>query len=701
MKPLISIIVPIYNVEKYLRECLDSIVNQTYTNLEIILVNDGSTDSCGAICDEYALKDKRIKVIHKENAGLGAAYNTGLDLASGDYIGFVESDDFIELNMYEQLCERAVKSGVDIVLGGFFFTAEKSNRPYQALIHTIPSDVIFSIEDYPQLLTLHTSLWSKLYKRAVFKNIRVPEFKNSGYYCDFPYWVELVCTAKTMTRINSYLYHYRTDNPNASSTNLRSDSKLLTIIPSIEKAKQTIKQYKKYKLLKEAVYFNSIVTSFRFFANIDPKYKQEFFKGMKNFLEDLRNDKDMEFVYFIQNGWLGQYQFDFVKAVLDDDYKRALELAFIAFTNASSRIQNQLSYRIGYMLVHQIKTFKDVLKSPYLLYKNFREFKKYKKRQGAAKLPNLSQYPDYDKALKIKNHLSYKIGQAVVKYMKMWYFAAPLFLPFKIASIYKNHKKSKSLDANDINKQIINQLNRIENEVLNLKTNIQAAIVHQKSFTSLQGYFQGKKVAIIGTGPSASLYDKPMENTIHIGLNRAFLLPNVKLDFLFINDAMYPDSDALLRRFIINNPDCKVFLGLLPDRFLQSQIHFRHSPNIFSYHNVSAYIMEHIGHNVWAYNLAYEPIADYGNVAFSALQFCCYVDFHQIFLVGIDCSQGHFYNRSDGFILEHNIQTWKKVRNIISKFYPHTQIISINPVGLKGLFKDIYTTKLKKENNEN
>ena len=120
ISPKVSIIVPIYNVEKYLRQCLDSIVNQTLKDIEIILVDDGSTDSCPSICDEYASKDKRIIVIHKENAGLGAAYNTGLDIAKGDYIGFVESDDFIELNMYEELYERAVQTGVDLVKCNFY-----------------------------------------------------------------------------------------------------------------------------------------------------------------------------------------------------------------------------------------------------------------------------------------------------------------------------------------------------------------------------------------------------------------------------------------------------------------------------------------------------------------------------------------------------------------------------------------------------
>ena len=98
MKDLISVIVPVYNVEKYLNKCLDSIISQTYTNLEIILIDDGSTDNCGKICDEYASKDKRIKVIHKENAGVSSARNYGIQCATGDWIMFVDSDDWIEFD---------------------------------------------------------------------------------------------------------------------------------------------------------------------------------------------------------------------------------------------------------------------------------------------------------------------------------------------------------------------------------------------------------------------------------------------------------------------------------------------------------------------------------------------------------------------------------------------------------------------------
>ena len=106
---MISVIVPIYNVEKYLIKCIESIINQTYKDLEIILVDDGSTDSSGKICDEFATKDNRIKVIHKKNGGLSSARNIGLDICKGNYISFIDSDDYIELDMYEKMIKIIVK----------------------------------------------------------------------------------------------------------------------------------------------------------------------------------------------------------------------------------------------------------------------------------------------------------------------------------------------------------------------------------------------------------------------------------------------------------------------------------------------------------------------------------------------------------------------------------------------------------------
>lgn len=126
MKPKVSIIVPIYNVEKYLNQCVDSLLMQTLEDIEIILIDDGSPDKSGEFADSYAQKDKRIKVIHQENAGLGPARNSGMDIATGEYIGFVDSDDWVKPEMYERLYNEAVRTHADIVVSGHCeFSGEK------------------------------------------------------------------------------------------------------------------------------------------------------------------------------------------------------------------------------------------------------------------------------------------------------------------------------------------------------------------------------------------------------------------------------------------------------------------------------------------------------------------------------------------------------------------------------------------------
>ena len=126
-RPIISIIVPVYNVESYLERCIESILNQSFKEFELILVNDGSTDSCKDICNEYKTKDKRIKVIHKENGGLSSARNAGLDIARGKYIGFVDSDDFINKDMYKTLFNTIQDNNSDMIICDYYKVNEENN----------------------------------------------------------------------------------------------------------------------------------------------------------------------------------------------------------------------------------------------------------------------------------------------------------------------------------------------------------------------------------------------------------------------------------------------------------------------------------------------------------------------------------------------------------------------------------------------
>lgn len=168
--PLISIIVPVYKVEKYLRRCLDSIAAQTYINLEVILVDDGSPDGCGKICDEYAAKDARFRVIHQKNGGLSAARNTGLDACMGNYVMFIDSDDYIAANMCEVLYKNAVQNDAQIVVCGFTFVFE-GNKP---AIPVCPPQTVMSGKDAtiqcmgPSSNLYSVAVWNKLYKRRLF-----------------------------------------------------------------------------------------------------------------------------------------------------------------------------------------------------------------------------------------------------------------------------------------------------------------------------------------------------------------------------------------------------------------------------------------------------------------------------------------------------------------------------------------------------
>ena len=175
-KNLISIIVPIYNVEKYLKRCIDSIINQTYKKLEIILVDDGSKDNSGKICDKYAKKDIRIKVIHKKNEGVSEARNVGLKVSTGEYIGFVDADDYIEPNMYEEMSDNLKENNADIVICDYNTNdREKQRKTKQEKNHKYTNNIeIISKDEACNKLFFDYScrgfLWNKLYKRDILCN---------------------------------------------------------------------------------------------------------------------------------------------------------------------------------------------------------------------------------------------------------------------------------------------------------------------------------------------------------------------------------------------------------------------------------------------------------------------------------------------------------------------------------------------------
>ena len=200
---LISVIVPVYKVEKYLHKCVDSILAQTYTNLEIILVDDGSPDNCGKICDEYAAKDSRIKVIHQQNGGLSAARNAGLDIATGNYLAFIDSDDYIDNNyiecMAKRLCDGNLVSCVLI----------DENEKGEIIGKKEPSDGCFSpteaLSEMCYERILGTSACGKLIANDIAQNNRFPEGKL--YEDMFTVYKWFAYSEKAIT-VSATSYHY-------------------------------------------------------------------------------------------------------------------------------------------------------------------------------------------------------------------------------------------------------------------------------------------------------------------------------------------------------------------------------------------------------------------------------------------------------------------------------------------------------------
>lgn len=202
MDGLISIIVPVYKVEAYLRRCLDSIVNQTYRNLEIILVDDGSPDNCPAICDEYAAKDSRVKVIHQKNAGVSAARNAGLDAAIGDYIAFVDSDDWIELDTYEVALSKLSNEKLDIVAFGYFCEFSDWSDVHKMVDENDFIDNIMCCEEPP-------NVWRYLYRREIFNELR---FEIGVLYEDILIIPDIFDRVQRFGLVSKHFYHYNQEN---------------------------------------------------------------------------------------------------------------------------------------------------------------------------------------------------------------------------------------------------------------------------------------------------------------------------------------------------------------------------------------------------------------------------------------------------------------------------------------------------------
>ena len=291
---LISIIIPVYKVEKYLEKCIESVLKQTYTNLQIILVDDGSPDNCGKICDEYAKKDSRIEVIHKVNGGLSYARNVGISKAKGRYIGFVDSDDYIKEDMYEILLNLIKEYDADVsicnlydVIDGKEYIRNKENGIQEYSRLDILKEVLLdkNIQNYA---------WNKLYKKELFDEIKYPIGKK---YEDIgtTFYVFEKCNKIVVTSEPEYYYLKRSD----SLVNNVTESTILDyteiIIQRYLYIKQNIKELRKYNNYYLAKTLITAHNDIENLENISEEMQQRYKKLYELVLEIIKsNSKDID-----------------------------------------------------------------------------------------------------------------------------------------------------------------------------------------------------------------------------------------------------------------------------------------------------------------------------------------------------------------------------------------------------------------------
>ncbi len=301
--PIVSIVVPIYKVERYLRQCVDSLLAQTLRDIEIILVDDGSPDGCPAIVDEYAAADSRVVAIHQPNGGYGRAVNHGISRARGEYIGIIESDDWVEPTMYEKLLNRARETGVDVVKCMFWKYDSTAAADQRNILWNNPKfnwltapDKPFAPAEWDIIFSLHASLWSNLYRADFLRGIPLIESASAAYQ-DFPFVMEVLGRARSMSMLKEPLLHYRMEADQGSST-MRNDARLVQMPVMSMKGCEVLEQLGVLNKVKEAFFYHAYCANIRFQQNIQEEYAQEFFNHFKALMSKIKDYPDFSFKYF-------------------------------------------------------------------------------------------------------------------------------------------------------------------------------------------------------------------------------------------------------------------------------------------------------------------------------------------------------------------------------------------------------------------
>ena len=362
----VSIIIPTYNVAEYLEECMDSVVRQTLQDIEIICINDGSTDGSLEILKRYAQNDKRIIIVDKENGGYGIGMNIGLDKATGEYIGIVEPDDFVPLNMYEDLYNIAEKENLDFVKADFYRFKRSGNGNMDLVYNHLSKNeedynVVFNPSTDPKTLLYIMNTWSGIYRRSFLEeyHIRHNETPGASFQDNGFFWQTFIYAKRAMI-INKPYYMNRRDNPNSSVHN---PDKVYCINKEYDFIREILMQDKKiWNRFKYIYWVKKLSNYLATVKRIGEEYKREYIRAIsKEFcraeeLGELKKD------VFTEEQWK---KLQFLMRDPEGFSYKVISSGTTAFetTYEVDRIKNSTSYKLGRLLTKGPRKIKQKLKT--------------------------------------------------------------------------------------------------------------------------------------------------------------------------------------------------------------------------------------------------------------------------------------------------------------------------------------------------
>lgn len=382
--PKVSLIVPTYNVEQYLVECMESITNQTLEDIEVICINDGSTDGSLSILQSYADKDKRIIIVDKENGGYGIGMNIGLEIATGEYIGIVEPDDFVPVNMFGNLYDIAKGNNLDFVKADFYRFERATNGDMFLTYHHLSKkeedyNVVFNPSETPEAIRWIMNTWSGIYKREFLNkwNIRHNETPGASFQ-DNGFWFQTFVFATRAMIIDKLYYMNRRDNPNSSVKNMQ---KVFCVNVEYDHIKdvliehpETWNRFKSYYTLKR--FHNCLTTLRRIDNSCKLDYVNRFSKEMKRAYqldeidEELFTAAERDNIKLLINQPNMYYK---LKALPMNNGSTNINNNFKQVKTELDKIKRSHAYKVGKMIMYFPSKFKSFAKRVY------RKINKYRK----------------------------------------------------------------------------------------------------------------------------------------------------------------------------------------------------------------------------------------------------------------------------------------------------------------------------------